>query len=61
MPGDRIVKIEGEDCIGITNEEVRQTLRGEAGTKVIVSILRTGVSELIEYEITRDKIPHLFC
>jgi carboxyl-terminal processing protease len=57
LPGDRILKIEGEDCIGITNEEVRQKLRGEAGTKVIVSIQRTGVSELIEYEITRDKIP----
>ncbi len=57
MPGDRIVKIEGEDCIGITNEEVRSSLRGEAGTKVKVTILRTGVEEPIEYEITRDKIP----
>jgi carboxyl-terminal processing protease len=57
MPGDRIVKIEGKDCIGITNEEVRNSLRGEAGTKVTVTILRTGVEKLIEYEITRDKIP----
>ncbi len=57
MPGDRIVKIDGEDCIGITNEEVRNSLRGEAGTKVNVTILRTGVINPIEYEITRDKIP----
>ena len=57
LPGDRILKIEGENCIGITNEEVRQKLRGEAGTKVNISIHRTGVSELIDYEITRDKIP----
>jgi carboxyl-terminal processing protease len=57
MSGDRIIKIEGEDCIGITNEEVRNKLRGEAGTKVSVSIIRTGVEEPIEYVITRDKIP----
>lgn len=57
LPGDRIVKIEGEDCIGITNEEVRQKLRGEAGTKVKISVFRTGIENLIEYEITRDKIP----
>lgn len=57
LPGDKIVKIEGEGCIGITNDEVREKLRGEAGTIVNISILRTGVNELIEYEITRDKIP----
>lgn len=57
MPGDRIVKINGEDCIGITNDEVREKLRGKAGTKVNVTISRSGVEELIDYEITRDKIP----
>ena len=57
MSGDRIVEINGEDCIGITNEEVRTKLRGEAGTKVKVTIIRTGVDKKIEYEITRDKIP----
>ena len=57
MSGDRIIKIDGENCIGITNEEVRNKLRGEAGTKVSVTIVRTGVKEPIEYEITRDKIP----
>lgn len=57
LPGDRIVKINGEDCIGITNEQVREKLRGKAGTKVKVSISRVGIEELIEYEIIRDKIP----
>jgi carboxyl-terminal processing protease len=57
LPGDRIVKIEGEDCVGITNDQVRDKLRGKAGSKVNVSVSRTGVNELIEYEITRDKIP----
>lgn len=57
LPGDRIVKIEGEDCIGITNDQVRNKLRGRAGSKVNVSVSRIGADELIEYEITRDKIP----
>jgi carboxyl-terminal processing protease len=57
LPGDRIVKIEGEDCIGITNEQVRDKLRGKSGSKVNVTVSRIGVSNLIDYEITRDKIP----
>ncbi len=57
LPGDRIVKIEGEDCIGFTNDQVRDKLRGKAGSKVNVSISRIGVTDLIDYEITRDKIP----
>jgi len=57
LPGDRIVKINDEDCVGINNDQVREKLRGKAGSKVRVSINRTGVKDLIEYEITRDKIP----
>jgi carboxyl-terminal processing protease len=57
LPGDRIVKIDGKDVIGITNDEVRKKLRGKAGTEVKVSILRVGVNKPIEYSIIRDKIP----
>jgi carboxyl-terminal processing protease len=57
LPGDRIVKINNENCVGITNDQVRERLRGKAGSKVKVSISRMGVKDLIEYEITRDKIP----
>ncbi len=55
--GDRIVKIDGKDAIGLTNEDVRKKLRGKKGTKVNVTILRSGVKDPIEYEIVRDKIP----
>jgi carboxyl-terminal processing protease len=57
LPGDRIVKINDENCVGITNEQVRDKLRGKAGSKVKISISRIGVKDLIDYEITRDKIP----
>jgi carboxyl-terminal processing protease len=55
--GDRIVQINGKDIIGITNEEVRKKLRGEAGTKVDITIFRHGLPDLLHYEIVRDKIP----
>jgi carboxyl-terminal processing protease len=55
--GDRIIKIDGKDAIGFTNEQVREKLRGKKGTKVNVTIVRIGIKEPIEYEITRDKIP----
>jgi carboxyl-terminal processing protease len=57
MPGDRIIKIENESVIGITNEEVRAKLRGEAGTEVNVTIIRPGIAKEFEYNIVRDKIP----
>ncbi|MFC2087904.1 S41 family peptidase, partial [Bacteroidota bacterium] len=57
--GDKIVKIEDEIVAGtgITNQGVRNRLLGEKGTKVNVSIKRRGVNELLEFTITRDKIP----
>ncbi|NBC83212.1 MAG: PDZ domain-containing protein [Bacteroidetes bacterium] len=57
--GDRIVKIEGEDVAGtgITNSQVMDKLRGEKGTNVTVSIKRRSVDKLLDFTITRDKIP----
>jgi carboxyl-terminal processing protease len=57
LSGDRIVKIDDQDVIGITNDDVRKKLRGKAGSEVKVSISRVGVSKLIDYNIVRDKIP----
>jgi len=57
LAGDRIVKIDDTDAIGITNDDVRKRLRGKKGSKVKVLIVRPGVKETLEYEIIRDKIP----
>lgn len=57
MSGDRIIRINAKEVIGITNDEVRKQLRGKSGTTVGISIFRPGLPKLIEYEITRDKIP----
>ena len=59
MAGDKIVKVEDEVVAGtgITNQGVIDRLRGDKGTVVNVSIKRRGIRKLIEFEITRDKIP----
>lgn len=57
--GDRIIKVDGKNVAGtgITNNDVFALLRGKKGTKVIVSILRRDVKELLDFTIIRDKIP----
>lgn len=58
-PGDRIVKV-GDSTIagiGITNSMVFQKLRGPSGTKVKISVLRRDSRKLIDFFITRGKIP----
>jgi carboxyl-terminal processing protease len=65
MSGDKIIKIEGELVVGkknaknkdINNQFVLDHLRGKRGTKVTVSIFRKGKKDLIDFTITRDKIP----
>lgn len=57
--GDRIVKVDTQNVagIGVTNRMVMDLLRGERGTKVKVQIARQSSSVLLNFEITRDKIP----
>ncbi len=59
MPGDKIVKIDGEPSHGskVTNQYVQDKLRGERGSKVDVTIYRAGARELLDFTITRDRIP----
>jgi carboxyl-terminal processing protease len=57
--GDRIVKVDGETVAGtgITTRDVQRLLKGPKGTMVDVSICRRGEPDLLEFTITRDKIP----
>ena len=57
--GDRIIKINDSLVAGIKiqNSDVVKKLKGPGGTKVKVSIKRNGNPNLIDYTITRDKIP----
>jgi len=53
--GDQIVKINGKATAGITVDEAVNKLRGEPGTKVTITIRRTGEKDL-DYTITREII-----
>lgn len=53
-PGDRIVKIDDENVDGKTTEDVAKKLRGKAGDKVKVEILRGA--DTLTFEMTREKI-----
>lgn len=57
--GDRIVIVDDSLIanIGIENNDVMKLLRGKKGTKVNVGIYRRGEKDLIDFTITRDKIP----
>ncbi len=57
--GDKIIKVNDTVVAGvkIENEGVIKKLRGPKGTKVRVSMMRQGENGLIDFNITRDKIP----
>ena len=57
--GDKIIGVDGETISGtnLTIERVHGYLRGPKGSKVTVSVLRRGEPELLDFVITRDKIP----
>ena len=57
--GDKLIFVDTSKVagVGITNEGVFKYLRGKKGTKVAIKIKRSGESELLAFEIIRDKIP----
>ncbi|MFZ1731850.1 MAG: S41 family peptidase [Bacteroidota bacterium] len=57
LAGDKIVVIDGESAVKFQNEDVQKRLRGEKGTKVVVGVIRSGITTPIDITIYRDKIP----
>ena len=55
--GDKIVKIDGKSSIGFADTMVVKRLKGEKGTQVNISIKRGAMKDLVDFTITRDKIP----
>ncbi len=56
LPGDLVVKINGESTEGMSIDSAVSKIRGEKGTDVILSIYREGELEIKDYTITRDTI-----
>lgn len=55
-PGDKIIKINGEQTKNITLHSAVQQMRGPKGTKVTLTIMREGFKKLKDFAITRDII-----
>ncbi len=56
LPGDRIVKIEGQATKDMTLMDAVRMLRGPKGSKVTISILREGSSEPMDIALVREVI-----
>ncbi|OGC89559.1 MAG: hypothetical protein A2W25_14440 [candidate division Zixibacteria bacterium RBG_16_53_22] len=54
--GDRITRIDGQSTNGMTTQEASKRMRGEAGTKVNLTVQREGADEPLEYTIERAVI-----
>lgn len=57
--GDRIVSVDNQNIAGagLKNEDVVKMLRGDKGSLVTVEVRRPGMAQLLDFTITRDKIP----
>ena len=56
LPGDQIIKIDGQPTEKFDLGEAINLLRGEAGTKLTLTIMRPSNKEIKDYPLTRENI-----
>jgi carboxyl-terminal processing protease len=54
--GDQIIEVDSKSTEGWKNDQAVKALRGEAGSKVGITIRRAGITEPIKYRLTRAQI-----
>src|ERR671921_3026951 len=54
--GDQIIEVDGKSTEGWKNDEAVKALRGVAGSKVTLTVRRTGIPEPLRYSLTRAQI-----
>lgn len=55
-PGDYIQKVDGQETRNLTLAEAVKKIRGEAGTKVMLTVFHKGATESVDIEIIRAEI-----
>ena len=55
-PGDKIIKVNGEDMTGIDPNEVLQKVLGPKGSNVTLTVMRDNETAPLEFTITRETI-----
>jgi carboxyl-terminal processing protease len=56
LSGDRIIKIDGKNAEKMSTQDAVTRLRGEAGTKVTLTVLRPSSGVVKDYTLTREVI-----
>lgn len=56
IQGDIIVEVDGTSIVGASTDEAGSLIRGTAGTKVILGVIREGNKDIIRIEVTRSKV-----
>jgi carboxyl-terminal processing protease len=56
QPGDQIIKIDGQFTKDLSLAEAVKKMRGPRGSKVVISVKREGVSQLLDFTLTRENI-----
>ncbi len=56
LPGDKIVKVNGEATEKMDLNDAVNRLRGEPGSKITLTIVRAGTKEIKDYTLTRETI-----
>jgi carboxyl-terminal processing protease len=54
--GDQIIEVDGKSTKGWKNDEAVKALRGEAGSTVMIAVVRSGVTDPIKFTLTRAQI-----
>ena len=54
--GDQIIEVDGKSTEGWKNDQAVKALRGEAGSKIAITIRRGGIPDPIKYRLTRAQI-----
>ena len=54
--GDQIIEVDGKSTEGWKNDEAVKSLRGDAGSKVAITIRRAGIADPIKFRLTRAQI-----
>ncbi len=53
---DRVVEIDGESTDGMSLDEAVSKMRGPEGTQVLLTVVREGVEQPLEFDLTREVI-----
>jgi carboxyl-terminal processing protease len=56
LPGDKIIRVNGEDMTGKTMDEVIAAIKGKAGTHVKITLFRSAINDTVDVTVTRESI-----